>query len=466
MYIQVFRILVEGSEMDIDETKKFVNRIADLEKQLKELQVQSWKQIDESLSKYRRVINSTSEGYLELDLDFKIVDLNTTIMKLLGKDETMLLNHSIETLYEKRTIFVHFANRDHLSFEAIFYAGNGEKFPLLLKRSIIHDNKGKPCGYLVFLTDLTELKKTQKNLQQAEVRYRIMYKNATQGMYQCTLDGCFLNVNPALAKTFGFESTHELLRRPGGVGSLYKDTKDRQSLLEALQKHHIVKNYEVEMQRDDGRSVWALINARLAEDSKGTAFIEGILIDNTEKRIAEEKIRQSRERFRYLADHDNLTSLFNTRYLYKALDRLIQESNRTLKPFSLVFLDMDNFKHVVDTHGHLNGSQALKEVAKTLGEGLNTPAFGVAYGGDEFVLVLPGTGKEGALKQIQEIRKRMKQTIYLKDKELEVRMSASFGIATYPEDADDREGLLALADEAMFRVKTRGKDAVGMTSAR
>ncbi|WP_187149348.1 sensor domain-containing diguanylate cyclase [Desulforapulum autotrophicum] len=451
--------------MDIDEAKKLVNKIADLEKQLKELQVQSQKQIDESLSKYRRVINSTSEGYLELDLDFKIVDFNITILKLLGKDEPMLLNHSIEKLYEKSNIFVHFANRNHLSFEATFFTGNGEKIPLLLKRSIMHDNKGKPCGYLVLLTELTELKKAQENLQQAEARYRIMYKNAIQGMYQCALDGCFLSVNPALAKIFGFENTHELLHRPGGVASLYKNKKDRQPLLEALQKYHIVKNYEVEMQRDDGRPVWALINARLAEDSQGLSFIEGILIDNTEKRIAEEKIRQSRERFRHLADHDNLTNLFNTRYLYSALDRLIEESNRTLKPFSLVFLDMDNFKHVVDTHGHLNGSQALKEVSTTLGEGLNTPAFGVAYGGDEFVLVLPDTGKEGALKQIQEIRKRMKQTIYLKDKGLEVRMSASFGIATYPEDSDDREGLLALADEAMFRVKNRGKDAVGLTSA-
>ena len=459
-------ILRKGLEMDIDEREKFVNTIADLENQLKDLQAQSQNQIAESQSKYRRVINSTSEGYLELDLNFIIVDFNTTILGLLGKDGNMLLNHSIEILYEKSKVFIHYANRDHLSFEATFYTGNGGKVSLFLKRSLMHDNEGKPCGYLVFLTDLTELKKTQEDLQQAEARYRIMYENATQGMYQCNLNGRFLRVNPAMAKTFGFENPHELLRRPGGVGGLYKDKKDRKVLLEALQKHHILKNHEVEMQRDDGQSVWALINARLAEDANGTTFIEGILIDNTKKRLAEEKLSQSRERFRHLANHDNLTSLFNTRYLYKALDRLIEESNKILKPFSLVFLDMDNFKHVVDTHGHLNGSQALKEVARTLGEGLTKPAFGVAYGGDEFVLVLPETGKEGALKQIQKIRKRMKETVYLESKGLSVHMSASFGIATYPDDTEDREGLLALADEAMFRIKTRGKDAVGVTLAR
>ena len=451
--------------MDIGDTEKLVKKISDLERQLTDLRAQSQKQIDESFSKYRRVINSTSEGYLELDLDLTIIDFNTTILNMLDKDASMLLNHSIDTLYDKSRVFVHFANKDHLSFEAAFYTGKGEKLPLLLKRSILNDKTGKPCGYLVFLTDLTELKKAQEDLQLAEARYRIMYRNATQGMYQCTLEGLFLSVNPALVKTFGFESIQELLRLPGGVSSLYKNAEDRRTFLKTLQERIIVKNYEVEMRRKDGKSLWVLINARLAEDTEGTTFIEGILIDNTRKRLAEEKLRLSRERFKHLANHDNLTSLFNTRYLYKELDRLIDDSKKSLKPFSLVFLDMDNFKQVVDTYGHLNGSQALKEVANTLKMGLKKPAFGVAYGGDEFVLVLPNTGKEGALKQIRNIRKRMKKTVYLEKHGYNVHLSASFGIATYPEDTDDREGLLALADEAMFRIKTHGKDAVGVTSA-
>ena len=85
------------------------------------------------------------------------------------------------------------------------------------------------------------------------------------------------------------------------------------------------------------------------------------------------------------------------------------------------------------------------------------------FSADEFVLVLPGTGKEQALEFVERIRARMKETTYLAAKGLEVHMSASFGIATYPDDAADRESLLALADEAMFRIKSRGKDAVGTT---
>jgi diguanylate cyclase (GGDEF)-like protein/PAS domain S-box-containing protein len=453
--------MLEGIEMDSDGSAKLLERIKELEQELAGLKVTCQEQIEISLTKYKRIIDSTSEGYLELDLELKVVDCNAAILDLLGSDRAALINKPVDSLYDKNGVFVHFASRDHLSFEANFYTKEGKTVALLSKRSVLHNNAGKANGYLVFLTDLTELKQAQEDLQQAQARYQTMYKSAIQGMYQCTLDGRFLRVNPALAKTFGFDTPEELRRHPGGASSLYKNPEDRQAMLSILRKHRIVRNYEVEMQSRDGRSVWALINARLAEDQKGAIFIEGILIDNTEKKFAEDKLRLSRERFRYLANHDSLTELYNTRYLYKALDRLITESKTVSKPFSLVFLDMDNFKHVVDTYGHLNGSRALKEVARTLGDGVAEPAFGVAYGGDEFVLVLPETGKEGALEQVRAIRKRMKETLYLQNNGINIHMSASFGIATYPDDADDREGLLALADKAMFRVKTRGKDAVG-----
>ncbi|NNK13258.1 MAG: diguanylate cyclase [Desulfofustis sp.] len=442
---------------------KLEMRIRELEQELEDLRINCKTQIEKSLSRYKRVIDFTSEGYLELDRYSNIISCNETFLKLIGIDREDVVDKSIEDLYVKDSVFVHFANRHHLNFEADFYMDDGGTIPLLCKRSMIRDQDDDPIGYFVFLTDLTEIKNTLDDLQQVQFRYRTMYKNAVQGMYQATLDGRLLRANPAFASTFGFETTSEMLNYPGGVEGFYKNVEDREALLAALRSRQLVRNYEVEMVRPDGKTVWAQISARLAEGTDGKTFIEGILIDNSEKRDAEEKLRKSRERFRYLANHDSLTDLFNTRYLYKALDRLISESEETGKPFSLVFLDMDNFKQIVDTHGHLNGSQALREVAATFRENLTEPAYGVAYGGDEFVLVLPGFGKEQALAHAQHIRACMKETTYLTSKGLKVHMSASFGIATYPDDAEDRESLLALADEAMFRIKSRGKDAVGIT---
>ncbi len=449
--------------MDQPLPKDLIARIRELEEEKETLRYHYEERIKTSLTKYRRVIDATSEGFLELDLDFMIVDYNTTIVELTGISGDNLMNCPVESLYDRDTVFVHFASKDHLSFEAILNTTSGQKLNMLFKRSILRDNDGNLNGYLVFFTDLTDLKNAQEDLLQAESRYRDIYNNAVQGMYQCSLDGNFLRINPAFAKIFGYDQTSHLLSQAGGVTTLYKDPESRQNLISVLQEHQLVTNYEVEMQDRNGHPLWVLINARLTQDPHGPPLIDGILIDNTKKRLAADKLRRSRERFRHLANHDSLTGLFNTRYLYKALDKMILESIESKDPFSLVFLDMDNFKHVVDTYGHLNGSQALKEVADTLKAGLSGASFGVAYGGDEFVLVLPHTGKNAALDHVQNIRLLMKKTVYLTKQELKVHMSASFGVATYPDDAKDSVGLLALADEAMFRIKSCGKDAVGVS---
>jgi len=193
------------------------------------------------------------------------------------------------------------------------------------------------------------------------------------------------------------------------------------------------------------------VNARLA-------------IEITERKKAEEELRRSQERYRQLSIHDSLTGLYNTRYLYEAMETLITECRLKSLPFSVIFLDIDNFKHVVDTYGHLNGSRALAEVARTITGCIGEPAYGVAYGGDEFVVVLPGFNHDKALEKAHEIRSRMLSTLYLLDIDSGVHLKASFGVSTYPEDASDIKAMLATADKAMFRIKTGGKNAVGYAS--
>jgi diguanylate cyclase (GGDEF)-like protein len=179
---------------------------------------------------------------------------------------------------------------------------------------------------------------------------------------------------------------------------------------------------------------------------------------------AEHALKRSKEKYRDLSIHDGLTGFYNTRYLYNAMEALIDESRREEKKFSLIFMDIDNFKRVVDTHGHLNGSQALVEVAQTIDQCLESPAYGVAYGGDEFVVVLPGFDHIQALEKAQQIRASMLATIYLPTVNNGVHLQASFGVATYPDDAADIKSILAKADQAMFQIKTEGKNAVGGTT--
>jgi len=180
-----------------------------------------------------------------------------------------------------------------------------------------------------------------------------------------------------------------------------------------------------------------------------------------ERKKIEKELRSSKEKYQYLAEHDNLTGLFNTRYLYQRLNQMIIDNRADEIPFSLIFMDIDNFKHVVDTYGHLNGSQVIQEVAQTIQSTLTLPAFAVAYAGDEFIIVLPGYDRSETKEKAETIRQLVRASTYLSQKKFAIHLSASFGISTYPNDTTDLTHLLSLADQAMFDVKAHGKDAVG-----
>jgi diguanylate cyclase (GGDEF)-like protein len=157
---------------------------------------------------------------------------------------------------------------------------------------------------------------------------------------------------------------------------------------------------------------------------------------------------------------DEVTGFYNSRYLLHELDRLIPQHLSQEKPFSLVFLDLDNFKTVVDTHGHLRGSKVLAQVARVIHGVLGVEDSIVRYGGDEFVILMPQRSQPEALEITRRLRLSLNGTSFLQDEGLEVRLTASYGIATVPEDAQDREKLLLIADRAMFGGKGRGRDRI------
>jgi diguanylate cyclase (GGDEF)-like protein/PAS domain S-box-containing protein len=413
--------------------------------------------------KYRRALASRLEGFVLLDNDRIITEVNPALLKMSGYDADDFIGRAIDHFYVRSSVDFYSASRDHFSFEALFRARDGREIPMLFSRSTLKDENHRNAGFMYFLTDLSDLKAAQDALQNAERRYRNMYENALQGMFQSRLSGRLIRVNPAFARILGYDSVDEVLALAEGAHKFYFKSEDRAQMVRSVLKKGAVTNYELQLKRKDGKAVWILGNIRYVRNAQGKSLIEGILVDNTRKKALERDLRRDRRKFRNLAIHNNLTGLFNTRYLYQKLDRVIAESRLSRQPFSLVFMDMDNFKRVVDTHGHLNGSQALKEVAATIKSCLQKPCFGVAYGGDEFVVVLPGFDKRQATRKLEQIRERMGRTTYLARAGLQVLLAASFGVATFPDDTDSREGLLALADRAMFHIKQTGKGAIGLS---
>ena len=167
------------------------------------------------------------------------------------------------------------------------------------------------------------------------------------------------------------------------------------------------------------------------------------------------------ERTRRLTFTDDLTALYNSRFMALYLDRELKRCRRMKSPLSLLFLDLDGFKEVNDTHGHLAGSRTLVEVGAVLEETVRDADILIRYGGDEFVILFPETPLSGGMVIAERIRQVIGNTKFLLEAmEIEARVTASIGIAAYPESADDVRSLITSADRAMYEAKALGKNRV------
>jgi diguanylate cyclase (GGDEF)-like protein len=162
---------------------------------------------------------------------------------------------------------------------------------------------------------------------------------------------------------------------------------------------------------------------------------------------------------------DDLTQLSNSRYLRVALRRETKRAARNGRPLSLLFLDLDGFKQVNDSHGHLAGSKALVEAAAVIRACARETDVVARFGGDEFSLILPDTAQEGAVSVAARIRERLSAARFLTSDGLSVHLTASIGVATLPDVANSAEELLRAADTAMYKVKASGKDGIYIATA-
>lgn len=159
---------------------------------------------------------------------------------------------------------------------------------------------------------------------------------------------------------------------------------------------------------------------------------------------------------------DDCTGLFNARHLYGLLDEQIAACAESSGCFSLLFLDLDHFKTVNDTHGHLVGTRLLAEVGGMLRSCLGEKDSAFRYGGDEFVVLFPGADKQAAVDATQFIYSRLHDARFLEKENLALEVRASFGLATYPEDGDSMQSIIRSADNMMYEVKNSTRDNIAV----
>jgi diguanylate cyclase (GGDEF)-like protein/PAS domain S-box-containing protein len=287
----------------------------------------------------------------------------------------------------------------------------------------------------------------------SDTKFRNLFESTRDSVIICDMDLFITDVNDEALRMLGY-SRKELIGAP--YGSIVEaeeqgDVKARASQAAAGVR---LPFYERTYIRKDGQRVLVEMNGALVRNSDGTpSHFQAIGRDITKRKAAEQELYN-------LATHDQLTGLFNRAMFIELVNRGLERSRRDKKQMAILFIDLDKFKSVNDTHGHLTGDMLLRECAKRLTGLLRKSDVIARVGGDEFtVMVEPIEEKKYAQKIAKNIEASLGAPIIIDGKELDI--AASVGMSYFPDDATDAETLLGKADQLMYGEKhDRGLAAI------
>jgi diguanylate cyclase (GGDEF)-like protein/PAS domain S-box-containing protein len=298
----------------------------------------------------------------------------------------------------------------------------------------------------------TERTHTMLALKASEQRYRELFQNVTAGVFQTTAEGKFMAANPALVRLLGYDSEDELLELDV-ARDIYFDPDHRQNWIKAMREDGEIRNSELVLKRKDGSRIVVLENSRAVHDADGRVlFYEGTITDIT---AAHELSQQ----LSYEASHDALTGLANRREFELRLQRALELSQATGVEHAVLYLDLDRFKIVNDTCGHVAGDELLRQLGEVMQQRVRNNDVVARLGGDEFALLLHNCDADSALQVANSLLKTVDEFEFIWGAN-KFMLGVSIGLVAIDSRFKRIAQVMNAADSACYAAKDAGRNRV------
>jgi diguanylate cyclase (GGDEF)-like protein/PAS domain S-box-containing protein len=415
--------------------------------------------IRQSEERYRTIIEQMEDGYFEIDLTGNFIFVNNAECINIGYTREELIGHNLHLYKDEKS-----AKTLYRSFNKVFKTGmpitaydleftkkDGAKAIHEISVSLIRDSQGEPIGFRGISRDITERRQMEETLRQSEERYRTIIEEMEEWYFETDLAGNITFFNDVFANVLRYSQKE--LTDLNFRSFVKKEESDSVFRLfnQVFKTGKPTKNFPYEFISTDGTVTSAEFSVFPKQDKEGKVCgFRGVGHDITARKRMEEEIQ-------YQATHDALTGLPNRLMFSQLLHHTIQSARRYTRQFAVLFIDLDRFKIINDTLGHVAGDQLLQEIAMRLKQTLRTVDVVARLGGDEFVILIEELSD---LSQVETVAGKILSAV-IKPVNLmneECRITASIGISVFPKDAEDEQSLLKNADIAMYLAKEEGKN--------
>ena len=424
-----------------------------------------YKRVEAELFTLAAIVESSEDAIYSKTPDELVLSWNKGAERLYGYRAHEMIGQPVQVLVpperrpELAAIMQRLTEHQRLEhFETVRRRKDGQLIDVSVTISPVKDATGTIVGASTIAREITVRKQMEDHLRRSEQRFRALIEQSADGIVLVDPQGRVFYASPSTTRLLG--STPEALVGRCALELIHPD--DWQTVLAVLaaivQEAGKSQRAEFRAYCQDGTLRWMEGTATnlLADPSVGA--IVGNYRDITERKQAEERQRMLQERILALATTDPVTGLLNHRALLDRLDQELERAHRYERSCSLLFLDLDHFKALNDGYGHAVGDALLTEFADLVRTQLRRIDTLGRWGGEEFVVILPELQAEEALHAAEAVRAIVAAHPFRVGGGL--HLTCSIGLASYPLHAQEREGWLSAADQAMYGAKRFGRNQV------